>query len=483
MINREDKPSARHLYQPEYRRAAELLLDIAGPASEHIRMNEREGKKYYTNLEPLTLQHMVAHLDGRRTYGALIGHPDGMTRASIYDADTPETVAIVKEAAQHLWAAGYKPLIELSPAGKAHLVIIYAEHVNARAAHYYECKIAPELENIKEYWPSSSRNKVRLPAGKYVRSGIAGWCKLYDADGQELAQNERSAVHVLLEYQTPASIVPPLPEPYPSQPPSQVQLQEHSPRSTKGDERYRAKYDQSRLWVAFTPQQLIDRFNQQYSIEDLAAYERNGMILADWRGERTASVGVTKDGQHWVDFGASARSLDGKQDGGDAFELYVRKSGRAKNEVLRELGQILNREASRELLRAARAGEVPVAWVAEMMTPTGWRVYNENREKAGHTQIASEKRNVGLYRYRPDESLDSQRPQIRRRSDQMRLYHSHGTRTHRFSELCWLMTLTMESRQTAMDGLLCTELETRRVSAQSMPLKFPLLTIQLKNAK
>ena len=40
-------------------------------------------------------------------------------------------------------------------------------------------------------------------------------------------------------------------------------------------------------------------FNQQYSIEDLAAYERNGMILADWRGERTASVGVTKDG-HYV---------------------------------------------------------------------------------------------------------------------------------------------------------------------------------------
>src|SRR5205807_1056892 len=82
----------------------------------------------------------------------------------------------------------------------------------------------------------------------------------------------------------------------------------------KVDEYYRAKYDHSHLWVAFTPQQLIDRFNQQYSIEDLAAYERNGMILADWRGEHTASVGVTKDGQHWVDFGASARRPDGKQD-------------------------------------------------------------------------------------------------------------------------------------------------------------------------
>jgi len=349
MSSREDELSARHLHQPEYRRAAELLLDIAGPASEHIRMNEREGKKYYTNLEPLTLRHMAAHLEGRRTYGALIGHPDGTTRASIYDADTSEVVAMVKEAARRLHAAGYKPLIELSPVKKAHLVIIYTEHVNAYAAYHYECKLAPELENIKEYWPSSSRNKVRLPAGKYVRPGTAGWCKLYDAHGQQPSRDGQSAAPVLLNYQTSASVVPPLPEPHPSEPSLRAQPQEHPHRSSKEDERYR-KYNHNHLWVTFTPQQLIDRFNQQYRIENLAAYERSGMILADWRGERTASVGVTKNGQHWVDFGASACRPDGRQDGGDAFELYVRKSGRAKNEVLRELGKTLNREASRELL-------------------------------------------------------------------------------------------------------------------------------------
>src|SRR5260370_4403778 len=170
---------------------------------------------------------MTAHLEGRRTYGALIGHPDGTTRASIYDADTCEAVTIVKEAARRLQAAGYKPLIELSPVRKAHLVIIYTEHVDARAAHASECKLAPGLENIKEYWPSPSRNKVRLPAGKYVRPRRVGWCKLYDADGQQLAQDGRSAASVLLEYQTPASIVTLPPEPSTSQPPSQVQPQEH----------------------------------------------------------------------------------------------------------------------------------------------------------------------------------------------------------------------------------------------------------------
>src|SRR5205807_5838748 len=121
MSNRESELSAHHFHQPEYRCAIELLLDIAGPASEHIRMNEREGKKYYTNLEPLTLRHMAAHLEGRRTYGALIRHPDGTTRASIYDADTCEAVTIVKEAARRLQAVGYRPLIELSPVRKAHL--------------------------------------------------------------------------------------------------------------------------------------------------------------------------------------------------------------------------------------------------------------------------------------------------------------------------------------------------------------------------
>jgi len=229
-----------------------------------------------------------------------------------------------------------------------------------------------------------------------VRPGSVGWCTLYDANGQGLSRDGQSAAHVLLEYQTPARLVSLESElPTPEQP-LQIPPQERSRRSLKEDERSHVKYNHTRLWVAFTPQRLIDRFNQQYSIEDLVAYERNGMILANWRGERTASVGITKDGQHWVDFGASARRPDGKQDGGDAFELYIRKSRRAKNEVLRELGQALNREASCELLRAARAREAPAAWVAEMMTSKGWSVYNQNRQKAEHTPIASEKRDTSL---------------------------------------------------------------------------------------
>ena len=101
--------------------------------------------------------------------------------------------------------AGYRPLIELSPVGKAHLVIIYMERVNTHAARASECRQAPELEKIKEYWSSPSRNKVRLPAGKYIRSGRVGWCTL----GQELSRDGQSAARTLLEFDTPANFVSP----------------------------------------------------------------------------------------------------------------------------------------------------------------------------------------------------------------------------------------------------------------------------------
>jgi hypothetical protein len=131
-------------------------------------------------------------------------------------------------------------------------------------------------------------------------------------------------------------------------------------------------------------------FNAQYTIDDLATYERTGMINAGQIGrpERTASVGVTPDGQRFTDFGAGARLPDGTQDGGNAFEFYVRSQNRDKSDVLRELGQALNREASRELLRAARAGEIPPAWVMEILTDAGREVYNQNAQRHGHPPLA-----------------------------------------------------------------------------------------------
>jgi len=67
------------------------------------------------------------------------------------------------------------------------------------------------------------------------------------------------------------------------------------------------------------------------------------MGLASWRCEHTASVGLREAG--WVDFGASARRADGKQDGGDALELTVRVNDEPKPEVMHQLARQLVSEA------------------------------------------------------------------------------------------------------------------------------------------
>jgi len=86
-------------------------------------------------------------------------------------------------------------------------------------------------------------------------------------------------------------------------------------------------------------------YNERNRIYDLLPLEHNGMGLASWRRERTASVGLREVG--WVDFGASARRADGKQDGGDALELTVRLNEELKPEVMRELARQLVRRRKR----------------------------------------------------------------------------------------------------------------------------------------
>jgi hypothetical protein len=101
------------------------------------------------------------------------------------------------------------------------------------------------------------------------------------------------------------------------------------------------------------------------------------MGLAGWRGERTASVGYTRDGQGWVDFGASARRGNGRQDGGDALELESRISEQSKPETMSQAARDLVKEARAALESAARSGQQPPMWVQELLTPAGKAHYQE----------------------------------------------------------------------------------------------------------
>jgi hypothetical protein len=197
----------------DFEAAALLLLDIAGPAPSHIEMSARGLKKYSTVARPLTLDDARDHLSGRRTCRALCSRPDGETRALAYDADEETPWQQLQQAAQQLAEAGYKPLLEPSPAGRGgHLWLIYTALVNGEAARNAAHTIAALLAQVREYWPAPAGitgwNRLRLPAGRYVASGFSAWCCLYDANGALLARHGLGAARVLLDMQTPTTLVP-----------------------------------------------------------------------------------------------------------------------------------------------------------------------------------------------------------------------------------------------------------------------------------
>lgn len=397
--------------------AAQLLVEIAGPEPVHIEMSDRGPKKYYDVKRAITAQDARAHLKGWKTKGAYLRRPNGMTRALCYDADTPYEWDALLDAARLLSAAGYHPIVEDSPVRGGHLWIIYTHLVNTTAAHQYAAHVAPMLQRCKESWPGSGPNKVRLPGGKYVKLGFAAWCKLHDARGGLIAEDGQSAARVLLIYQTSADLVMNnvnqqdvpqqsdslacpsaqaatqagpcrLPDGHTSQP-TTVQHEKWSSCTlhiAQGvDHHWQQKYNQH-LWFHFTPAQLADWYNERHRVEDILPPEMNGMGLASWRGEHTASVGLREGG--WVDFGASARRADGKQDGGDALELTVRVNEVAKPEVMRELARQLVSEAREALESAAHRGEQPPQWVQAFMSPSGWEHYHQVCEEAVYSDQA-----------------------------------------------------------------------------------------------
>jgi len=169
-------------------------------------------------------------------------------------------------------------------------------------------------------WPQ----QVRLPGGQYVRPGMREWCRLYDARGMLLSEDGAGAARVLLDCQTPAGIVPEFPDAEPvgeetntlaALPNKGVRqhTEESAPLPDAGhdpackppcapgaDQRWHEKYGRF-CWFQFTPAQLAAWYNEHTRVQDVLPPEKNGMGLASWRKERTASVGLRTDG--WVDSG------------------------------------------------------------------------------------------------------------------------------------------------------------------------------------
>ncbi len=340
---------------------------------------------------------------GITTLGASLWRADAYTRALCYDVDDRPGWRLLISSARWLAGAGYQPLLEESPAGRGgHLWLIYTDLVESYAALHQVRALAPDLAGLAEWWPrpgaQPSGNKVRLPGGRYTVPNLSRWCRLYDIHGVALAENGTSAAPILLSMQTPAALVPALDEearaelvrqltPAPAVPARPVrEVQQPAPPASP-DAHWQVKYGSSdegrKLWFAFSQEQIIARFNETHHVCNLLETQPNGYGLATWRGEHTASVGFFDKENAWIDFGATARHGNGRHDGGDALELYVRLSGREKQDVMRDLARDLNREARNALEEAARAGLEPPGWVSQLLTESGWHYYQSVRARFG----------------------------------------------------------------------------------------------------
>jgi len=391
--------------------AARLLVAIAGPLPVHIEMSARGPKKYYEVHRPFDERDGRLHLAGWRTKGAALCYPDGMTRALCYDADTLTDWERLQEAARVLAGCGYVPLLEASPAGRGgHLWIIYSGLVEASWAQRQAVARAPQLQEISECWPGTA-HKVRLPGGKYMQPGFAAWCTLADAEGTLLATDGQRAARVLLDFQTPATVVPASPVAMSlalqggervDMPNRQEQEAGRRGRSFgQVDSRWYEQYGRS-LWFQFTPGQLASLYNERHPLSELLPLEQNGMAFSPSVEERTPSTAITKDGLGWVDFSARSRHPDGKHDGGDTLELVARRNGETKTHkrgTMQQAASALVREAKAALEEAAREGRAPPSWVASIMTEAGWqhyhRLHDEGRRRDQATALSS-RRETGV---------------------------------------------------------------------------------------
>ncbi len=414
--------------------AASLLVALAGPSEEHIEMSRCGTKKYYTVHRKLTVNDLRDHLQGGKTCGALCQYPDGRTRGLCWDTDIPEQWAMVVDAAGQLAHAGYIPILEPSPANRGgHLWIIFDALVDASAARRSVYKRTSALETLAEYWPGPQNakhwNNVRLPGGRYVRPGISAWCQLISVSDGETSRDGNSTAWLLLDHQTPASLVPsPGGDTIPALDDTVVpECQDETTNDENAtgicneglDNQWYAKYGQSDegkyLWFAFTPAYVAAWYKAHHDVRDLLPPDKDGYGLAHWRGERTASVAFR--GDQWTDFGASARRDDGTQDSGDALELQVRISQEPKPEVLRQAAKELVSEARAALERAARKGEPIPAWLEEIVTDAGRAHYRQVQNDKQHGAFISNEEPVGLSSAKdntaPIPSIDQEKCQVK----------------------------------------------------------------------
>jgi hypothetical protein len=188
---------------------AALLAQIAGDGDSHVRMQPAGEDKYLTCKGAVTADLARRHIAGDILIGARLRHAGGMTRALIWEGETPEAFAQLRHgAALKLAQSGALPILEDSPSlqhpGSGKLWLIFDGLVDARAALATALHHAPELAACTEHWPNGGK-AVSLPGGFYVHDGVDRWRAVWEPGG--IHRTGPDAFALLVRCQTPAAWV------------------------------------------------------------------------------------------------------------------------------------------------------------------------------------------------------------------------------------------------------------------------------------
>jgi len=360
-------------YEPASELTSEALelLESMLPDDIAFFMQSKGAKYLPENNRSADMDDAVAHYAGATTLSTSISTDPASTRVVIFDHDKDDGLDIFQDTARIAAEHGYKPLLEPSPAEHGgHLIFVFNAPVDARAVRQHLIELNPDFTQIKEVCPSK-KYRIRWPGGFYRFDSVNEWCFLYNCEMVQLSHGYATGANVLASNQAPASVVPVFNEPAPK-PCKKIKRAAVAPAI---DAHHQQKYAGSDFLFQFNPENLIAYFNDTHSVEDILPLERNGLALAHWRGESTASVKLYPENNTWCDFGGSKD--DGTHIGGDAFELYVIAHDITRCDALRTFGREFVALATSALKDAAKAGEPVPEWLSDycQITQRGYDLY------------------------------------------------------------------------------------------------------------
>lgn len=304
------EPEAKKALQPE-----DLLVTLLRERVGNVphKLIKATGKMTaadkYISLPDSYVPDIGAYINGDpdHIYGSNLRNTDGTTYVLEFDYDTVDQALLKFDCLRMLANAGASPICWSRRPGRGHLSIRFGEPVDAQAAYAWAIKVCPLLASFKECYPvkgiEDKRNQ-RISWPFWYRDGDEVYECAADAHfpGMDLPvhstgiKSDRERLVVMISQAvTPASIVSSLPEP-------EQQLALHDAPAAGLLSLLDTAPTRPGNYTGDIAKAAIAQFNASTSWQDIADV-KNGRFLASWRGERTASVVIDRDGEYACDHG------------------------------------------------------------------------------------------------------------------------------------------------------------------------------------